>query len=270
MGLLGRLLGRGDTVANAGLEAQMRALAQGAEAARLAAFYAALLKSRLLLPTPGLEGQGFALGRAHVAGEDTTIRFVTRRDAEGRRVLLVFTSDAAVRAWRPAGCDTILLGARDLFTMAVGAGMYSAVLNPAGPAGGAISHGALVSLADGVVPAADGDPAGARRVESGRITLEAPAAPPPARLVERVRAQLAASPSIRAAYFVRVRVNDGEPGTALALELDAGAAPDAVIPPFLTAVQSAVPDGESVDVLPLTAGAPLLTAARAHGVRVAP
>ena len=144
MSLLGRLFGRGDSVSNARLEDYMRALARDVEPARLSKFYAALLKSRLLLPTPALEAQDFVLGRAYVAGEDTTIRFVTQRDAEGRGVLLAFTSDAALRAWRPAGCDTILLGARDLFAMAVSAGMHSAVLNPAGPAGGAIDRKSVV------------------------------------------------------------------------------------------------------------------------------
>jgi SseB protein N-terminal domain/SseB protein C-terminal domain len=268
MGLLGRLFGRGDGVANAGLEDLMRALGAGVEPARLSRFYGALLESRLLLPTPALEAQGLTVGRAHVAGEETTIRFVAQRDAEGRGVLVAFTSDAAVRAWRPAGCDTIALAARDLFTMAVRAGLHSAVLNPAGPSGGAIAHSALLSLAEGVVPAADGDPAGARRVDPGRIALERPSTAPPAPLVERVRAQLAASPAIRAAYFVRARIGDGEPHAMLALELDGGAAPDAVIPPFVSGVQPALPAGEYLDVLPLGPEGPLLAAARVHGVRV--
>lgn len=268
MGLLGRLLGRGDGVDNRRLEALMGDLSRAPTPALLARFYTALLDSRLLLPTPGLAAQGLAGGQTFVAGAETSIRFVAQRDAEGRGVLLAFTSAAAVTAWRPVGCDTLALGARDLFAMAVRAGLHSAVLNPKGPAGGAIAHAALLSLAEGIVPAADGDPTGARRVETGRITLEAPAAPPPAPLVERVRAQLAAAPAIVAVYFVLARIGDGEPHAMLALELAGGAAADVVSPPFVRGMQGALPAGEYLDVLPLGADGPLLAAARAHGVRV--
>jgi hypothetical protein len=269
MGFLDRLRGRRRPPAldNGPLEALIRALAAGRTAALQARFHTALLEANLFVATPGVEGQGLPVGTVVVAAEPIAVRFVATRDDVGRGLLLAFTSMEAVHAWRPAGCDGLVLPARDLFATAARAGLYSVVLNPAGPNGAALAHAEFLSIAEGVVPAAAGDPTGERHVGAAAIRIERPESPPPPHLVEAIRTRLRGTPEIRAAYLVRASIGGGEAHAMLALELAAGVDRDAVMPPFLAALQAALPRDEYLDVLPLD-DTRLAAAARDHGVSV--
>src|SRR5260370_6452203 len=96
--------------------------------------YRELLKSRLILPTPGISARQTPLQPGSKIG------FISRAGPQGKSAMLVFSSDEALRAWRPVGCDHIIAPAPELFGMALRSGLDSVMVNTRGPAGGVIDR----------------------------------------------------------------------------------------------------------------------------------
>src|SRR5262245_11939629 len=133
MGLFDRWLKKSDALDNRVLDGCMGALAQGDSLEKRRALYAALRTSRLMLATPGAdEGAGPSDGTR-------PIRFIATQDADGTSMMLAFTSEAALLAWRPVGCTYTVLSARDVFGLALKAQMQTILINPSGPAGGRLA-----------------------------------------------------------------------------------------------------------------------------------
>lgn len=108
------------------------------------ALYAKLLESRLLLPTPGLGGQQLEPGAA--------VSFVTMNDSLGRRAMIAFTGEAALRAWQAEGCAHIVVPVRELARMALASNLEAVVVNPRGPVTRVVEKSALVALSKGRMP----------------------------------------------------------------------------------------------------------------------
>ena len=105
------------------------------------AFFEELLASRLLLPAPGV-------GRRKVEA-GSRVSFVSMNDSLGRRAMIAFTSDTALRAWRPEGCDCLKVPVRELSRMALASGLDALVVNPRGPAARVIEKKGLIALSEG-------------------------------------------------------------------------------------------------------------------------
>src|SRR5207237_10666005 len=97
------------------------------------------------LATPGLSASQTS------TDDGAKVRFVSATAPQGGSAMLLFSSDAALRAWRPSGCDTLIVPAKELFGMALRSGPDAVVINPRGPAGGVIDKRALAALAEGRV-----------------------------------------------------------------------------------------------------------------------
>ena len=145
MGFFDRFLKR--TLSNSKLDRYMTAAARaGASPRTLQELYRALLSSRLILATPGLSASQTP------RNDGAKVRFVSTPAPQGEDAMLLFSNDAALRDWRPSGCDTLIAPAKELFGMALRSGLDAVVINPRGPAGCVIDKRALAALAEGRVP----------------------------------------------------------------------------------------------------------------------
>jgi hypothetical protein len=231
------------------LEDALRALARADTPEGRAAFYAALVESRLLLAAPGAVGSGKLVPGESVAVEGTRIPFIARTGPDGAKTALAFTSQEALLAWRPEGCDSVELSARDLARAVLGAGARAVALNPSGPAGGLLPEEDLRALADGWTPGA----AGQKASLEGLPPLRAPGAPPPAAAVEALRCAAAQAAGLRSVRWADAEL-DGAWRPVLLVELAAGAEPDAVLPGFIEAALAGLAEGTVPDALVLPAG----------------
>jgi hypothetical protein len=223
---------------NDALDQLMGALARNDTREGRQALYRELLKSRLILPTPGMSARPTPLPPG------SAIRFVSTTGPQGGSAMLVFSSDEALRAWRPAGCDHIIAPARELFGMALRSGLDSVMVNPRGPAGGVIDRLALAALAEGRVP--PGEAAEVFRVGAGqKMVLGLPKTPPKDALLAALRAQCARVQEVRAAWLLQVSIEGGEPHLLLALELDDGAPEQGVMDRVMEGVKPALGAGDT-------------------------
>ncbi|MBI5499915.1 MAG: enhanced serine sensitivity protein SseB C-terminal domain-containing protein [Deltaproteobacteria bacterium] len=251
MGWLDKLRGKRSPGAQH-LEPMMRALAAGGDEATRREFYEALLRARLIVPSPGLAPGGPAVDAEHRLEHGATINILGTEAPDGSRGMIVLTSEAALLAWRPVGCPYVELGARDVFTMALGSGFGSVVVNPCGPSGGLIPQGELQALAEGRLPKM---PVQRVRIEKGtRMALGMPVRPIPPALLETGRAQAEARPEVRAAWVLQLAVGVEAPHLCVVLEHEAGANPEEFVPPLMAAVQAVLPAGDCVDCIPSPPG----------------
>jgi hypothetical protein len=238
----------------------MRALAKGADGKARRRFFEALLRAKLIVPSPELEAGAHPVDAEHRLLEPATINIVGTTAPDGSRGLIALTSEAALLAWRPVGCPYAELPARDVFAMALRGGFGSLVLNPSGPAGGFVKEDELRALAEGQVP---GGPIERQRLGRGtEIAMGAPVRPVPPGLLEEVRAQAEARPEVRGAWIVQLAVGDDAPHLCVVLEHAPGANPETFVPPLMAAVEAVLPPGEAVDCLPQPTGGSILPMAR--------
>jgi hypothetical protein len=260
MGWLGRLRGEG-VRGTPGLEPMMQTLAARDDAKTRRQFYEALLRANLIVPSPGLEATGLAMGAAVTLERAQRIHVMGTEAPDGSRGMIALTSEAALLAWRNAGCPYVEMAAREAFALALGSGFGSVVLNPRGPAGGFLRKGELAALAEGSVP---GGPVERLALAKGTsIALGAPAQPAPAKLLAVVRAQAEARPEVKAAWLLQLAVGEDAPHLCVVLEHEPAANPETFVPPLMAAIQATLPEGECVDCLPQPTGASILATARA-------
>jgi hypothetical protein len=225
---------------NSGLEALMTELARpDAPAEAFGAFYRMLLDARLSIATPGAVAGGKLKPGAAQAGEDgLPVSFIATTDPSGGKAMMAFTGRKALLNWRPAGCDTVELGMRDLCRLALDSGCSSVVVNPRGPAGGILPGSDLKLLAEGKAPERR-----APEVLPRNIELRAPAAPPPAWLLEILKDQAKKSPRVRAAFVAEAAL-EGGPRPLLVLRVAKGAPAAEVVPPFIDGLRARLKPGQ--------------------------
>jgi hypothetical protein len=235
----------------------MHALVQGDSPEKRRALYSELRKCTLMLATPG---EPLGKGTAEAPRE---IRFIASTDATGKTSMLAFTSDAAIAAWRPAGCVVTEMPARSVFALAVQQMVDRIIINPRGPTGGFLMRREILALAEGWDP-------GCAKTNIGKgtkVAITPPAIPPSEEFLAALRTRSQAMPTVRALYLVTGTIGDGEPHYLVGVELGPGAHPDVIIPALLQAVQPIIGEGEYLDFIPLrenTVSADI----RARGLRV--
>jgi hypothetical protein len=231
---------------NDALDRLMHALARNDTPEGRQDLYRELLKSRFILATPGMSARQTPLQPG------SKLDFVSTTGPQGRSAMLVFSSDDALRAWRPVGCAHIIAPARELFGMALRSGLDSVMVNPRGPAGGVIDRLALAALAEGRVPSGEGTDV--FRVGAGqKMVLGLPKTPPSEALVAAVRAQCACLEEVRAAWLLQIVIEGGGPHLLLALELVGGVPPPGVMDRLMEGLRPALGAGEYIDLMPMAA-----------------
>lgn len=262
MSFLSSLFGRGDP--NAPLVELMARLAAEATPALEGEFYNRLQGARLRVASPSLESQGLPVGTL-TAVADTEVRLVATTDPAGRRAALAFTSDRALRLWRPVGCDTVELEFPELCRLALSAGVEAVLIDSGSPHCSLVPEAELTEFAAGRVPLA----AGLCRAESAAgLVLSALPSPPPEALCAALRAEAAEHAPIAKVYLVSAAEGAGPPYPVVALELADGADPALVVPPFASGAVVRLGGRPIPDVLPLVGDPALSDAARAHGTLV--
>jgi hypothetical protein len=184
-----------------------------------------------------------------VAAEGTRIPFIARTGPDGKKTVLAFSSDAALLAWRPEGCDTVELAVPDLCKLALDSSAASVTLNPNGPAGGLIFEDELRALAEGRAP----DAPGLKAKLPGLPPLSSPPAPPPEPSVAALRASAAERPEVLSIRWA-VAVLDGQERSVIVLKLAPGAPPDDVVPALIEGALARLTEGAIPDALVLPPG----------------
>jgi hypothetical protein len=230
----------------------VRAVAERDDAESRAALYRTLLDAVLILPIPEDE----VLPPEGVAGEDTRVRFFTTPPGEdGSWKMLAFTDEGALTAWRAQGCRHLLLGARDLFAMALSTPTTAILLNVAGPAGGEVTRREFATLAEGAIPTAGDATSEELHLEAGeRIVVTTPERPPGEAFLGVLRMALDEAAPVRAAWLADVAFGAGElhPAVGVAVEPEAGdAALRAVFEGVMARVQPLLGHGRYLDFIVL-------------------
>jgi hypothetical protein len=236
MGFLDRLLKK-DT-----LEQVFRDLAQSDTPERRRTLYKLLLEGTLILATPHED----PTNRSRTSDGSLQIGFIATSDANGKPAMLAFTSEAALLAWRPAGCTYTSLAARDVFRMALQKEMETIVVNPNGPSGGYLTRLEFTTLAEGLFPDSP-----SQNVPSGGIAIASPSPLPPEEWLASLRRHARAMTSIRGLYLVNASINGGPHHYLMGIDLASGAKPDDAIPPFLESIRPTIESGAYVDFVPL-------------------
>jgi type III secretion system (T3SS) SseB-like protein len=194
----------------------IRAVAERDEPDTRERFYAALLDSRILLPTPD-DG-----APAAAAAGDGRVRFFTTPPGEdGSWKILAFTDEGALSAWRPEGARHLELDARALFALAVSTPTAGILLNVAGPAGGELTRREFATLAEGAIPAAAEGPTEEVLLHEGEeVLVTAPAKPPGEAFLGVLRMALEEAGPVRAAWLADVAFGAGERHPAVGVALD--------------------------------------------------
>lgn len=243
-----------------GLEPLIAAMANGGGTEQRKRFFAALRRSNLILPSPGLEAKGLPMNAVVQAQSEVAINLIATEAPDGSRALVAFTSEGALQAWRPVGCPYVEIQALQVVGMALRSNFGSIVINPRGPAGGYLSQAELLVLAEG------GNPAilsGERQLPKGSVRLSSPSGAVPPHLIETLKTTAATLPAIRSAWILDLQIGAGAPHAGIVLEQIAGADPKALVPAVMSPLQALLAKGEYLDCLPLPPGHELLQAARA-------
>lgn len=229
-------------------------------------FFNALLAGSVRVASPSLESQGLPIGE-RTAGEGAEVRFIGTTDPQGRRAMLAFTGDEAVRAWRNAGCDTIELPFPEACRLALSAKMESILINSGSRNCCLVAKADLEEFARGRAPV----PPGKCRVENlqdGSIVLSRPPQAPPKELCDALAAEAAGHKAVAAVYLAAAAVGGAPAGPVAAVCLDPGTDPDGVIPAFLSGATVRLGGRAICDALPIVGGGALRRDADLHGFKV--
>src|SRR5215831_2729179 len=105
MELFKKLFSKPDKAPSRRLDKLMRDLASSDNPNTREKFYKELLGSKLFLATPGIAAEGLPMNCPITLESEQSIGFIATTDPEGKSAMIVFTSEAALLAWRPVGCD---------------------------------------------------------------------------------------------------------------------------------------------------------------------
>lgn len=184
------------------------------------AFYQALLTSALILPVARESVADLPPGE-QVLSQDTPVNLATFRSEEGEPVLIAFTDEDAVLAWKPEGLAYVALHGADLFPLLTQQPITEMILNPGGPVRARLTRAEITALAQSRLEDAPG--VSRRKLPTGaRMLISAPDQPLPPGWQAKVRAVLKAHPDIIAAYLFRLQVDKSAPKLTLGLQLRPG------------------------------------------------
>lgn len=210
---------------------------------RRALLFQLLLDSTLIVPTPCPAPDAPATWTAKPGKH---LALVTLQDSDGT-VLPVFTSAAAVLAWRPGGVGILALPAQALLEMALAAGTGKIVINPGSPAYGYVTRYEIEALGRGRLPlGAAGDVV----AQPAQVRIGIPLAPPSPAALDALRRALLAEPAAEQAWYFLMQQGTSQPELCVAVRLAHGVSGDAERRAMRTIIDQAA--GESPDARTLT------------------
>jgi len=258
MGFLNRLLKKDGPPDNRMLERALHDLAQTDTPERRRAFYDLIKQSTLILATPHENPEN----RVRVSDGTLQIGFIATTDSNQKSAMLAFTSEAALLAWRPAGCAYTTLSSRVLFQTALQKEMETIILNPSGPAGGYLTRMEFTALAEGLFPGAQ-----SQNLPNQEILITSPSLQPPDPWIALLRSQARTMSSILGLVLVTASIGGGPPHYLVGVDLAAGASPDEIIPKLLDAIRPNIERDAYVDFVPLGGNA-LTAEIRSKGLQI--
>jgi len=209
----------GQPLRNQALVEAMKAVSISDTPERRALLFQLLLESTLIVATPDRPDEP----RMRTAGPGEHMNLVTLRDADGT-VLPVFTSTAAVLAWRPDGTGIVALPARALLEMALAAGTGKIAVNPGSPTFGYVTRYEIEALARGRMPLGSAGDVVAQPTE---VRIGIPQTPPDPATLNALRKALTAQPVAERAWYYLMQQGQSQPELCVALQLVSGVAQDA-------------------------------------------
>ncbi len=212
-----RYVGQSSGISNPYLLNTMQAVAQDDTSEHREAFYRALLKSVLILPTSERSVEGLAPQKQTLT-QDTVADLVVFRNPEGELVLLAFTDRDAVLAWRPEGTPYLALPAVDLFSLAAQNRVSEILINPVGPVRGQLTREEIVTLAQS--QAAPSTETASEQIPAGTSVLIARPVPPSDAWIQQVRAALSRAPLIKTTYLFQMKTPSADPALVLGVRFE--------------------------------------------------
>lgn len=199
------------------------------------AFYRALLESDL-----------YVLGTAHeTAGGDTQLELRVL-EAEGRRVIPIFSSEARIQEFVQREETYLQMNGRALLGTVTGSGT-GLVLNPGAAYGKEFTPEEIAALLDGSLFRRGEE----REVKAGEQVLLAQPARYPHELVRALRSFLAGQPAVRAAYLAQMHRPTLGDSPHLVIGIDGDLA--AIAGEIGLVAREVLGEGEIVDLIPIAA-----------------
>ncbi len=247
MGLF-NIFSRKKTVENVNLEKVMLEMSRHPDMKVRRVLYSELLKSILLLPTPGpLEASSSGIPLKEV-------QLVTQPGTQNEVVWIVFTNRTALQQWRHHHEDAyIAIQGSSLFALAVQNRVESILINPAGPIGGKITRMELQMLAEGTFPGmGDGKTHTIGTKEQTSIRMGTPVEPLKPGLAEYLHNHLVKNEEVLAGYVAAMIIGRGKAHLILGIEFVL--VPHKNAKPIMDAIaldiHALLGDGEYLDMVP--------------------
>ena len=218
-------------------------------------FFAALVRSRLIVPSPGLAASGLQMNAGPQRADNAKINLVGVEAPDGTKGLIVFTTEQALQKWRPVGCPYVEVVGAQVVQMALRSGLKSVVVNANGPTRGLISQAELFALAEGSDAT---EPKAPRKLPPGSIRLHPLSTPLSSELTETVTSSAAGLPQIRAIWILDATVRNAPPRRIVLVEHAPGVDHASDVATLMTSFQKRLAPGEFVDCMPLASGDALL------------
>jgi hypothetical protein len=143
-----RFLGQDLGVTNPQLLSALHAMEDSNTLENRKAVYRALMQSTLMLPVTESVVDQLA-SKVGLSFEESTLRLITRQNESGDLLLLAFTDQDAMAAWRSDVNRYIALEGQELFSLALQNEVSEIIVNLAGPVSKRITRYEIIALALG-------------------------------------------------------------------------------------------------------------------------
>ncbi len=216
-----RFLGRELGITNPQLLSALHAMQDRDSLDNRKAVYRALMESTLMLPVTESVMDKLA-SEVGLTFEESTLRLITRQDESGELLLLAFTDQDAMAAWRPEVNRYIALEGQELFSLALQNQVSEVIVNPAGPVSKRLTRYEIIALALGKILFNREDPNVERVRSNTSLLIDSPAPRPPRRWITKLKDLLSGHPQIATAYLFDLSVENQPSRLILGIRLAEG------------------------------------------------
>jgi hypothetical protein len=230
-----RFLGRELGITNPQLLSALHAMQDRDSLDNRKAVYRALMDSTLMLPVTESVMDKLA-SEVGLTFEESTLRLITRQDESGELLLLAFTDQDAMAAWRPEVNRYIALEGQELFSLALQNQVSEIIVNPAGPVSKRLTRYEIIALALGKILFNRDSPTVERVHPDTSLLIDPPAPRPPRRWITKLKDLLSSHPQIATAYLFDLSVENQPARLILGIRLAEGV--DEAVGEILTQVIS--------------------------------
>jgi hypothetical protein len=220
--------------------------------------YRTMLQAWFLVPTNQMLVDGTP-GR-HVLESDTRVSIPIHRDAHGKNIVPAFTDEQALAHWCGPSRWFALQGLI-FFQGVMGTKADEIAVNPFRPGEkiirpfGRITRAEFQSLAEGLIPERHPQRKTIKMTTAKpqRVLVGMPAVMPPKEVFDVLTTAAKSQTAIRALYFCQIKLAEGTPHRAVAIDFIPGTSPedaDAGAHALGSAIQPLLPSGDLFDFFP--------------------